>query len=100
MSNSPPVVTNPKIEHLKTYIEHNKDHCRDCGAPIFWCNTANNKRIPIDFPNYALRGNAKPTVSLVPEAKDGSYTGRVEAWPGSGATHTVHFDTCKERKRG
>jgi len=32
-------------------MEDDQSDCRSCGAPILWCVTAKNKRMPVDIPD-------------------------------------------------
>jgi hypothetical protein len=93
--NEVPVVTSPKVEQLKSYVQANRGQCKDCGMPIWWASTSTGKRIPMDFGSYMSEKTHRIVMGY---SEGGVWDGSVEAWPAdSQATHTVHLDTCDKR---
>ena len=82
-----------KTDALKEHITRSKSRCKFCKLPVFWCQTARGKKVPVDFPDQRLHPNR--THELVIGWKDGVWDGTVEVWPSERGSHTVHFDTCK-----
>ena len=63
---------------------------KSCGAPVFWCETENGKRI-----HNNLRRDTDGNVTIVGGNKGQKMPLAVVGQPGEG-THTSHFATCPQ----
>lgn len=75
--------------------------CRSCAAPMFWAETSNGKRIPLDQQpvhdgnmRILLRPGLIPLAFSLKELEGFAYTDKVS--PGA---YVSHFATCPQSKQ-
>jgi hypothetical protein len=74
--------------------------CRSCDAPMFWAETVNGKRIPIDaVPVHDGNIRIIQRPNLIPLAVYQTQIETFKHWPkiASAETYVSHFATCPQR---